>query len=280
MVWRLLLAALVAGSVALGGGLFLAACSGAGAKVEGEVGGVKFTLVVNDQGETVAELTGALPPGLCLEIKFIGADGNVISTVKTGVPGYVPVPSGTVGHAYDVVDCRESAAAPSKLGHQVASTATHELVYAPVVPDFAGFNPFANTMAAVRMDLPAGVDPFDSLLALVEAGPGAPGTEDVEVDFFGRMVPGTTGARLIVADNEPIVDLHLDWNGVEDYATLGSANVTQYSAGNGWSVVQALIPLSDFALGGTTWNGGAVEVQSAGDTQPHKAVLAIETNTP
>lgn len=279
MVWRLLLAGLVATVLSVTSGLFLVGCGSTGVAASGQVRGIKFEIVVNDQGEKVAQLSGSLPPGICLKVTFIGGDGKVISTATTGVPGYLPVPAGTVGHAYELVDCRTLTGAPVAMGHQVAPFLWHELMYVPVEPDFDVFNPFSNTMAAVRMKLPAGVEATDSLLALIEAGPGTPIGVDFEVDCFNQMVPGGNGARLLVSDNEPIVDFDLAWNGVEGYATLDSGNVTQYSAGNGWSVVQTKIPLADFAFGQPAWNGGTTTVLSAGAQAPAIANLHVQAFT-
>lgn len=156
----------------------------------------------------------------------------------------------------------------------------HEFAYAPIKPDFTAFTPLSNTAAVVRMKLPAGIDPIESLIALIEAGPGAPTGANVEVEFFAQMLPSTGGARMIVADDEPIVAYDLKWNGIAGYADLTSGNVTQYSAGNGWSVVQTVIPLTDFDMGTVAWNGGTVTVQSASAPAPKTVTAEYQTFNP
>jgi hypothetical protein len=288
MVWRLLLAALVATVLSVASGLFLVSCASTDAGFKGEGFGVKVEITVNAQGKKQNQFTGSLPPGYCLQVTYIGRDGKVISTVNVDVPGYSDIPDGATGQTFNFVECRDTTGSnPTSNGaaldagtHAVAPFQWHELSYWAIDPDFTSFNPWSNTTAAVRLHLPAGVDPVQTMLDVIGAGPGAVVGSSVEVDFFSQAMPSSEGMRLIVADDEAIVDFDLTWNGVTKYATLGASNVTQYSIGNGWSVVQTTIPLSDISIGAAAWNGGTVTVRSASATAPVSVLAEYKTQTP
>jgi hypothetical protein len=276
MVWRLLMSAMLACALTLGGGLVLAGCGSLEIGARGKGFGVEFEIYVNAQGKKEAKLTGSLPAGLCLKVTFLDADGAPLGSTTTEVPGTVEVPDGTKGFGVEFIDCRATAGTPmasvgasiSAGSHQVAPTQWHEFNYWSIDPDFSGFNPWSNTTAAVRLHLPAGVDPLDAFLAILAAGPAAAVGPEVQIDYFAQMVPAPDGARLLVADDEPIVSFDLEWNGNPDYADLASSNVTQYGTGSGWSIVQTLIPAQDFSTGQFAWNGGTISVQSASSPEP------------
>lgn len=289
MVWRLLLSVTLAAVLAVGAGLAFGGCRSTDVGVKGDIGGVKGEITVNVQGKKEYHLTGSLPPGMCIELSFIDSTGAVIGSSTVGVPGYADIPDGAVGQNLRLVDCRAvvagnpvgSTSADKGAGdHLPVPTQWHEMSYWPIDPDLVAFNPWSNTLAGVKIRVPAGVDPTEAMLALVGAGPGSVTGPDVEIDFFAQAVPSIAGARLLVADDEPIVSFDLTWNGVANYATLDTGNVTQFGAGNGWSVVQTAIPLSDFALGQYAWNGGTVEVQSASAQVPTSASALFQTLTP
>ena len=105
---------------------------------------------------------------------------------------------------------------------------------------------------------------FNKESGLISVNPVPP---NVDLVSFTQFVPGSTGGHLLAADTEPFEAFRLDWNGVNGYADLATGTNVQAFQVNGWSVVEASVPLADFH-GLDTPNSGVTTRDTAGLALP------------
>ncbi len=212
--------------------------------------------------KTVNAKSPELPPGKCLKMTFVGADGNPTGSATTDVPGSARVPANTTDIKCEIVDCDQSqtssvgwfGGAPRRDGtgspHGSSSPTKKRDVIdvfgCPIEPNLVDGGIYKNAAYHFRVSVDPGVDPFSIVEPILRDGPGSPVPPNVRVVSFSQAIPEPTGVWLITAATNAFEVYELSWNGLPYYGNLSTAtNAVQVRLANGWHVVKSFISMND-----------------------------------
>ena len=230
----------------------------------GPKGGLAGSIAWSPDGTGRVVLNGTLPPGDCITLRLYGPRAGEVPRVG---PGKLPMLA-TVGasvHTF-VVEIAPCAVREGRSAERV------RVLVLPLNPDRVAFDPMRNSLFDGEVTVSRGGDPLQWVRPILHAGPGAPVGAGVEIRFYARVVPLADGARLQVADNEPLLDFALEWNGRTDYSGFAGGNALHDCAGNGWQVVETFLPRADFGLGLDPPIRAVAEIETARDGWRYCAV--------
>ena len=255
------------------GAAFAATSFVVGCSTTGEVGGdletplpgggsLNATFRVGFGGQTTADLEATEP--VCIEVCFSDATGADLDCVTIEVPGSAQVPAGAVRFEATIVDCPQDGdtdgggMADLLAGPQQPSQAVplpypltkFKLIGGNIFPSADGSANVSYSFVVRTTDLAAAKARRDTVLAggigtNVGGGFNVIYYNESEAEFDAGGVP--TGVRMRQAEvNDDFASYRLTVNGAV-FAELGvTGNLSHYSAGNGWDVVETFVPTSAF----------------------------------
>lgn len=220
------------------------ACAGTGTAVEVKGPGIGITVKHN-----VAKFTGSLPPGKCLKVDFLDANGNPTGSATVALPGQCVIPAHSASGNLSIVDCPSVGSGPSGVAQRRSGPSQDivDLFGFPVVLDTNDGGRYSNAIYHFRVDVTTGGDAFSTIEPILLGGPGTPVPDNVDVVSFTQFVPDDAGGMLVrAADEAPFRTFRLDWNTHDAYADLATGtNVVVSHPGNGWEVVEATVGAAD-----------------------------------